>query len=156
MAKGTAKGAMKRENITLMCPGSFAIASSTFTRTDMVKQIYQQFGIHNEYVVGVQVGPPIKVWFTGMEYVLFFFFAHRFLCIPHSGGKEKAPAIESDENWSEFQRRLLNGKRKQKTVFASIDIDTLVPYKRNLHASVRISGSLLLNAIAHSHFGVVS
>ena len=69
LTKGSAKGAMKRENVTLMCPGSFTIASPSFTRADMVKQMYKQFGIHNEYVVGVRVGPPIKVWFTGMEYV---------------------------------------------------------------------------------------
>lgn len=53
-----------------------------------------------------------------------------------SGGKDKAPAIESDANWTEFQRRLAGSKRKEKTVFASIDIDTLVPYKRSLHARV--------------------
>ena len=61
MEKGPGKGATKQGNITLMCPGSFTIASPTFTRTDMVKQIYKQFGIHEEYVVGVQVGPPFKV-----------------------------------------------------------------------------------------------
>jgi len=38
----------------------------------MVKQIYKEFGIHDEYVVGVQVGPPFKAWFTGMEYVHLF------------------------------------------------------------------------------------
>jgi hypothetical protein len=54
----------------------------------------------------------------------------------YSGGKEKAPTIESDMNWTEFQRRLLDGRRKEKTVFASIDIDILVPYKRRLHACV--------------------
>ena len=56
----------------------------------------------------------------------------------HSGGKDKAPVIESDANWIEFQRRLLTGKRKEKTVFASIDVDILVPYKQNLHSHVRV------------------
>ena len=69
--KGPGKGAAKRENITLMCPGLFPIALPTFTRADMVKQVYRQFGIHEEYVVGVQVGPPFKVWFSGMEYVFY-------------------------------------------------------------------------------------
>ena len=67
--KGPGKGSANRENITIMCPGLFAIASSGFTHTDMVKQIYKQFGIYNEYVVGVQAGPLFKAWFTGMEYV---------------------------------------------------------------------------------------
>lgn len=67
--KGPGKGAAKRENITLMCPGLFPIVSPTFTRADMVKQLYRQFGIQEEYVVGVQAGPPFKVWFSGMEYV---------------------------------------------------------------------------------------
>ena len=57
-------------------------------------------------------------------------------CSFYSGGKEKAPVIESDANWTEFQRRLLGNKRKEKTVFASIDIDILIPYKRNLHSHV--------------------
>jgi len=59
----------------------------------------------------------------------------------YSGGKEKAPAIESDVNWTEFQRRLLIARRKEKTVFASIDTDILVPYKRHLHARVRTFNS---------------
>lgn len=67
--KGHGKGASKRENVTLMCPGSFPIPSPTFTRTTMVEQIYKQFGICEEYIVGVQAGPPFKAWFTGMEYV---------------------------------------------------------------------------------------
>ena len=65
--KGSGKGAAKRGNVTLMCSGSFPIASSAFTRTDMVNLIYREFEVHEEYVVGVQVGPPFKVWFTGME-----------------------------------------------------------------------------------------
>ena len=68
--KGPGKGSAKRLNINLMCPGSFPIAAPNFTQTDMVNQIYRQFGVHEEYVVGVQVGPPFKAWFTGMEYVL--------------------------------------------------------------------------------------
>jgi len=35
----------------------------------MIRQIYKEFSIHNEYVVGVQVGPPFKASFTGMRYV---------------------------------------------------------------------------------------
>ena len=105
----------------------------------MVNQIYGQFGIYNEYVVGVEAGPPFKAWYTGMEYVSLSQ-TLTVVCISHvsSGGKEKAPVIESDANWTEFQRRLLISKRKDKTVFASIDIDILVPYKRCLHARVCI------------------
>jgi len=69
MEKGPGKGAVKRVNVTLMCPSSFPIASPTFTHMDMVRQVYKEFGIHDEYVIGVQVGPPFKTWFTGMEYV---------------------------------------------------------------------------------------
>ena len=157
--KGHGKGAPKRENITLMCPGSFPVASPTFTRTEMVEQIYKQFGIYEEYIVGVQAGPPFKVWFTGMEYAfyslastsLYHYISHVFC----SGGKEKAPAIESDVNWIEFQRRLLGNKRKEKTVFASIDVDILMPYRRHLHTRVCVLDPVP-STIIHCWFLLIS
>ena len=69
MEKVPGRAIGKREHITLMCMGEFAVASPTFTRTDMVKQIYREFGVENEFVIGVQAGPPFKAWFTGMKYV---------------------------------------------------------------------------------------
>lgn len=69
---------MKRENTSHLCSGSFAIASPTFTRADMVRLIYKELGIDNEYVVGVQVGPPFKASFTGMRYV-----SHSSLAVGH-------------------------------------------------------------------------
>jgi len=52
-----------------MCSGAFAIASPTFTRAEMVRLIYKEFCIHDDYLVGVRVGPPFKASFTGMRYV---------------------------------------------------------------------------------------
>ena len=123
-----------------MCPGSFAVASPTFTRTDMVKQIYKQFGIHEEYVVGVQVGPPFKVWFTGMEYISRIFSLSHMSYDSYGGRKEKVPVIESDANWTEFQRRLLNKKEGKNYFLHRLmhDVDILVPYKCHLHACVRV------------------
>ena len=67
LEKATGKGSAKRESVSFFCSGRFPIASPTFTRTDMVKQIYTEFGIEAEYVVGVENGPAFKAWFTGME-----------------------------------------------------------------------------------------
>jgi len=133
-----------------MCPGLFAIASSGFTHTDMVKQIYKQFGIYNEYVVGVQAGPLFKAWFTGMEYVSLSQTLTPILSVSHM----TLTAVERRRllllNWTEFQRRLLIARRKEKTVFASIDTDILVPYKHHLHAHVRTSILVLLHVVSHS------
>ena len=63
----TTKGATKRDSVTLFCNGRFPFASPTFTRVDMVKCIYTEFGMETEYVVGVENGPTFKAWFTGME-----------------------------------------------------------------------------------------
>ena len=65
--KTTGKGPAKRESVTFFCNGRFPFASPTFTRTDMVKLIYAEFGIETEYVVGVENGPVFKTWFTRME-----------------------------------------------------------------------------------------
>ena len=35
----------------------------------MVRLIYKEFCIHDDYLVGVRVGPPFKASFTGMRYV---------------------------------------------------------------------------------------
>ena len=65
--KITPKGITKKhESITSFCNGRFPFASPTFTRTDMIKRIYSKFGMENEYVVGVEVGPAFKAWFTGI------------------------------------------------------------------------------------------
>ena len=53
-----------------------------------------------------------------------------------SGGKERAGTIESDTNWEEFQSRLLAARRKEKTVFVSLDMDAMVPYRRGCQSQV--------------------
>ncbi|KAF9778350.1 hypothetical protein BJ322DRAFT_1114163 [Thelephora terrestris] len=112
--KPIGKGAAKCKSATFFCTGRFPFASPAFTQADMVKRIYTEFGMETEYLVGVENGPAFKAWFTGMD-----------------GGKERAGTIESDVNWEEFQRRLLTTRRKDKTVFVSLDMDTLVPYRRS-------------------------
>ena len=53
-----------------------------------------------------------------------------------SGGKERAGTIESDANWEEFQSRLLTTHRKEKTVFVSLDMEIMVPYRRSRQSRV--------------------
>jgi len=67
MEKGVGKGSAKSKSVTFFCNGRFPFASPTFTRTDMIKHIYTEFGMETEYVVGVENGPAFKAWFTGME-----------------------------------------------------------------------------------------
>ena len=54
-----------------------------------------------------------------------------------SSGKERAGTIDSDGNWKEFQSRLLAARRKEKTVFVSLNMDALIPYRRSRESRVR-------------------
>ena len=67
LEKTVGKGAPKSKSATFLCTGRFPFASPVFTRADMVKHIYTEFGMETEYVVGVENGPAFKAWFTGME-----------------------------------------------------------------------------------------
>ena len=136
MEKPMGKGSGKRESATYLCAGRYPFTSPTFTRTNMIKLIYTEFGVEAEYVVGVESGPPFKAWFTGMEYVVMFGFTVSGLMCCRSGGKERAGMIESDANWAEFQSRLCTARRKDKTVFVSLDMEAMVPYRRSRQSRV--------------------
>jgi len=65
--KAAGRGSGKHVSDTYFCNGRYPFASPTFTRADMVKRIYNEFGVAAEYVIGVESGPAFKAWFTGME-----------------------------------------------------------------------------------------